>query len=124
MRGRKPKPTHLKLLHGSRRPINKHEPKPKLERPPCPARLCPEAKKAWREIVPELERLGLLTTIDGQALARYCDMHAIYVEAMIFLKDNPKVYSLRDESGKLKCLVQVPQVAMARSFAKLANQLG
>lgn len=73
MRGRKPKPTKLKLLDGTRKDrINQQEPHPKAAEPVCPDWLPAEAKRKWRELAPELFRLGLLTVVDGEALAAYC----------------------------------------------------
>ncbi len=46
-RGRKPKPTALKVLEGNpgKRPLNLNEPKPEKKAPKCPSWLEPEAKK-------------------------------------------------------------------------------
>ena len=72
--GRKPKPTHLKLLEGepNRNRINFDEPKFKPKAPKCPSWLSPEAKREWRRLAPELERLGLLTGADMAMFASYC----------------------------------------------------
>jgi len=82
-RGPSPKPTHLKLLEGNpgKRPINKHEPKPKPTTPSVPKWLNPLAKKEWRRISKELIGLGLLTCVDGAALAGYCTAYAAVQEA-------------------------------------------
>lgn len=82
MRGRKPKPTHLKILEGNpgKRPLNKNEPKPMPIAPKCPHWLSPEAKREWKRVAPELERLGLLTQIDRAALAAYCQAYARWRE--------------------------------------------
>ena len=44
-RGRKPKPTALKVLEGNpgKRPLNENEPKPERKAPECPSWLEPEA---------------------------------------------------------------------------------
>lgn len=72
--GRKPKPTQLKLLHGTFRPdrANPNEPRPEIAPPPVPAWLTGEARRLWEEIVPELVALGILSRIDGPSLACYC----------------------------------------------------
>ena len=46
-RGRKPKPTALKVLEGNpgKRPLNDHEPIPPKGELKCPSWLLPEAKK-------------------------------------------------------------------------------
>ncbi|MBO8169974.1 MAG: phage terminase small subunit P27 family [Thermoanaerobacteraceae bacterium] len=66
--GKKPEPTKLKLIKGTeKRYINENEPRPQPIAPDPPSWLPTEAKKAWKELAPELERLGLLTAIDGPA---------------------------------------------------------
>lgn len=83
MRGRKPTPTHLKVLRGNpgKRPLPANEPQPKPKAPPCPAHLDAEAKREWRRMVKELEPLGLLTKIDRAALAAYCQAWSRWVQA-------------------------------------------
>lgn len=72
--GHNRKPTHLKVIQGTARPsrMNKNEPKPPPIAPKCPARLPAKAKKEWRRLAPDLERLGLLTRLDRDALADLC----------------------------------------------------
>lgn len=68
-RGPRPTPTALKLIKGERKDrINFDEPKPTPGRPTMPSWLPLEAKKLWRQIAPELERMGVLTKADGLAL--------------------------------------------------------
>ena len=77
-RGRKPKPTALKLVDGNpgKRAINRSEPKPAEGAPTCPSWLPVEAKAEWKRVVPELERIGVLTKVDRGALAAYCQAWA------------------------------------------------
>ena len=85
MRGRKPKPSKLKLIEGNRgkRPLPKKEPKPPISEkcPLTPRWLCPEAKKEWKRLAPELHRMKLLTQFDLAALAGYCTAVARLIEA-------------------------------------------
>ena len=76
--GNRPKPTRLRVLEGNRSksPLPKGEPTPPVGAPRCPAWLCGTAKHEWRRLVRELEPLGMLTRIDGEALAHYCDLHS------------------------------------------------
>src|SRR4051812_21402132 len=69
MRGRKPKPTHLKLLDGNpgKRPLNAGEPKPERRIPTCPAHLNPTAKAEWKRLARQMHVLGIVTT----STARY-----------------------------------------------------
>lgn len=73
-RGPKPKPTRLKKLAGNpgKRKLNRREPLPAAGTPGCPAWLTEAAREEWRRVVPELEQLGLLTHLDQQPLACYC----------------------------------------------------
>ncbi len=81
--GPKPKPPALKVLEGNpgHRPINTDTPKPRPIAPKCPSWLDPEARKEWRRVAPELERLGLLTGVDRAALAGYCQAYARWRQA-------------------------------------------
>jgi P27 family predicted phage terminase small subunit len=69
-----PKPTALKLIEGNpgKRPVPKGEPRPLEVAPELPTWLPGRARDAWIELAPELERLGLLTAIDGPAFAAAC----------------------------------------------------
>lgn len=91
MRGRKPKPTRLKLIDGNpgKRPINGREPQPPSAQPTCPAHLNPSAKAEWKRLARDLNRIGLLTLIDRAALAAYCQSYGRWVEAERKLKETP-----------------------------------
>src|SRR6185312_2686519 len=60
MRGRKPKPSALKLLAGNpgKRALNKREPRPRREIPSPPAHLSDGARTAWGALSTRLDRLG------------------------------------------------------------------
>ena len=90
MRGRKPKPTHLRVIEGNpgKRPINKKEAKPRATIPAAPAHLSAVAKAEWKRISPELHKLGLLTRIDRAALAAYCTAWGRWVDAEKMLREH------------------------------------
>ena len=113
--GAKPKPTALKVLYGNpgKRPLPKNEPKPKPIAPECPEWLHKDAKKEWGRIVPELERLDLITVVDMAALSGYCESWAQYKEATEFIHKHGSVYPIKDDQGRVKYLQQVPQVSIA-----------
>lgn len=83
MRGRRPKPTRLKVLTGNpgKRPLNMDEPRPEAAIPDCPSELGPVAKQEWARLVGDLAKLGLLTNLDRAALAAYCAAYALWAEA-------------------------------------------
>ena len=120
-RGPSPKPTALKLLQGNpgKRPLNEREPKPRKDMPRCPAWLSSEAKKVWRRLVPELRAMRVLTIVDGDALAAYCQTFARWRAAEEYLARHGDVYPIRDEARRIKCMQQFPQVAIARSLLQI-----
>ncbi len=88
IRGRKPKPTALKVLEGNpgKRPLNDNEPKPRPIAPSPPSWLPREAKKQWKELAPALEKERLLTEVDGLAFAMLLLHWAQVAEATKILK--------------------------------------
>ena len=85
MAGRRPKPTHLRVLEGNpgHRRINKDEPKPtpRVRVPAPPKHLGKEGRAEWRRVGKDLVALGLLTSIDRPALAAYCQAWQRWVGA-------------------------------------------
>jgi P27 family predicted phage terminase small subunit len=83
MPGRRPKPTRLKLLQGNpgKRKLNREEPKPRPSLPEPPVYLSSEAKEHWGVVAAQLSEAGLLTDLDRDALALYCEAYARWVHA-------------------------------------------
>lgn len=83
VRGRKPKPTHLKLVTGNpgRRKLPTNEAKPKAALPKAPIELMADAKVEWRRISKHLFALGLLSDIDRGALAACCQSYGRWISA-------------------------------------------
>jgi P27 family predicted phage terminase small subunit len=112
MRGRKPKPTHLKLLEGNpgKRKINRREPRPKGGKLLPPAWLRKEAKAEWRRVLAAMPP-GLYTQADRQLLVQYCQNVArvaeiekiIREQGLTFVTDNGYI-AQRPEVGMLNRL--------------------
>jgi P27 family predicted phage terminase small subunit len=81
--------------------------------------LSAEAKRAWRETVPVLKRMRILTRIDRDALAAYCQTYARWKAAELFLDQHGEVYPIRDDTGKIRYMQPFPQVAIARSHLQV-----
>lgn len=115
-RGRKPKPTALKMLEGNpgKRPLNENEPKPPKGTIRCPTWLEAEAKKEWRRLAPSLEAMGVLTTADITAFAGYCQAYARWKEAEEFITQHGSIF--QTSSGYVQ---QVPQVSIAQQNLKI-----
>jgi P27 family predicted phage terminase small subunit len=115
-RGRKPKPTAVKIAEGNpgKRRINGREPKPAGSLPDCPAHLSAEAKAEWDRIAESLNKIGLLTQVDRTTMAAYCQCYGRWVEAEQKLKDTPSI--LRMPSGYIQ---QSPWLTIANKQLEL-----
>lgn len=139
MKGRKPKPTALHVLNGNPskiKDLGKNEPKPIPIAPKCPTWLHKNAKKEWKRIAPQLERLGLLTQVDMAALAAYCESWAQYREAIEFIHKKGSAYPIweREVDGSIKYddrgqpilryMQQWPQVSIANKALQNIKAFG
>ena len=82
-KGRKPKPTHLRLLSQlpSSKKLNKNEPKySKIEVEP-PEHLDNAAKAEWHRIYRDMAGQGMITTVDRAAISAYCVSYSRWVKA-------------------------------------------
>jgi len=126
MKGRKPKPTHLKVLEGNRghRKLEPHrEPAPRNPRPRCPHYLRGEARKRFQLLARELYRTGILTIVDTDILAVYCEAYGRWREASAELKT--QTYIIQTTNGNW---IQNPLVGLVnkaeQQMLKAAEQLG
>lgn len=78
--GPKPAPTALKKLAGNpgKRALGE-EPRPEGGPPQCPEWMPEEGRRQWERVVPELDRLKLLTKVDGAVLEGFCAAYAEFV---------------------------------------------
>lgn len=124
--GHNRKPTALKILAGTAQPCRlKNEPKPAPVAPKCPSWLNKEAKKKWKELAPKLEKLGLLTELDGEKFAALCLHWSLMVEAARGVKDRGVLIPSAREDG---ALVKNPSLQILRdnstAFDRYAAQFG
>ncbi|MBE0428396.1 MAG: phage terminase small subunit P27 family [Thermoleophilia bacterium] len=85
MRGRKPKPTALRVIEGNpgKRPLKDNEPKPKPLLGGCPKHLTGDARQAWQHYA----ALGYwLTEVDSCLLEVLCVNIGIWKEARAIIK--------------------------------------
>lgn len=122
-RGRKPKPSHLKILDGNtgRRPKKSQEdrsPRPRPTAPEPPKALSAEARAEWGRVVPELDRIGMLTVVDRAALVVYCETWSTYVRAQADVKRRGVLVT-----GYRGSRVKNPALQIARDAAQLVRAM-
>src|SRR5260221_1661848 len=117
-RGPPPQPRTLRLLRGNpgKRSLHSGEPRPPSATPSCPRWLSPEAKRAWRGLIPLLRAMRILTRVDRDALVAYCQTYARWKAAEEFLVKHGEVYPLRDEHGNVRYMQAFRQVSIARDL--------
>lgn len=120
MRGRKPKPLELRVIHGdaARRRAEENHPQPRRVLPRCPEHLTGEAAKAWKRLARDLYDAGLLTTVDRDALATYCIVYARWVDAEAKVSAVGPV--IKTEAGNL---IQNPYLSVANRALEQMGKL-
>jgi P27 family predicted phage terminase small subunit len=120
--GGRPKPTHLKIIEGNpgKRRLNQREPQPtRGEMPDPPDFLNEHGKLEWVRLAPELYRLGLLTSVDLNPLAAYCQAFGRWLQAeraLAEMKDRPaNGLVIKTTSGNA---IQNPLVGTANKAAR------
>jgi phage terminase small subunit len=84
------KPHALKLLQGTDRPsrTNLNEPKPQVGAPDMPRSLTPAAKLYWKQIMPHLLSMGVVSVADGAAMIALTECYSELVTARLALSAN------------------------------------
>lgn len=112
-RGPTPTPTAILQRRGSREVASRaNEPQPELGAPRCPAWLDKDAKAVWRQLVPQLDAIGVLTKIDGNALARYCRLFVRWKQCDAFVRKYGETYVAAYTEGKPTSFQQFPEVGI------------
>lgn len=83
MRGRKPTPTNIRMLHGNpgKRALPKNEPQLSACLLHAPKDLTPEAKKAWPQFAKPLAEAGITVPLDAWALRVLAETYAVWRKA-------------------------------------------
>ena len=114
MRGRKRKPSHLKVIQGTARADrqNPNEPQPKVpdDVPRPPRHLKPMAKAFWKANAPDLYNTGLLTQIDLVAFESMSACYANWRAALDHIEQHG--YSYVNDKGQI---VKNPMVSVYNS---------
>ncbi len=133
--GRRRTPTALKLAHhmpSLKNQTNREvEAPPIAELPPCPAYLRGHAADAWAHYTEEMHDLGMLTTLDLDLLAAFCEAvrqhrECCELEALLAVQDpvtRGMVVRSAGGSAYLNPLLTAKQGA-ARDMARIGQMLG
>lgn len=124
-KGRKPKPLALQLIEGEKNKdrINDAQPKPRPVAPKVPKELSPVAKKHYKKISETLERLGVLTEIDGAALFAYCAAYGRWIEAEQTIKEKGLLYKSPAGAVGVSPMVRIANQAIDQMM-KIASEFG
>jgi P27 family predicted phage terminase small subunit len=134
MRGPKPKPIELRVLHGAAAErAHAEHPQPRRALPRCPDNLEGEAAKCWHRLARELYDAGLLSNIDRDALANYCIAYARHQKAEEMVAKSSEMLKAKDTvdaDGNVKAggFYQNPWLSIANkaqeTMLKLAAEFG
>lgn len=100
--GRRPLPTPLKIMRGTLNTTkaNKNEAKLPVKVPPPPKFLTGEEKKWYKRMGKQLVVAGLMTVVDGLALAMLSRALCQYIKAGGNLNDTGLVVKLKPKEGE------------------------
>jgi P27 family predicted phage terminase small subunit len=121
MVGRKPLPTHLKVVKGTARPhrMNDAEPKPPVSAPEAPDHLDERAREKFGRMAQLLAAHGIMSELDAAALGRYCVIWCRWVDAETEVKNRGPV--VKTAGGNI---IQNPFLAIAnRCLAQMARPI-
>lgn len=142
-RGPAPKPSAIKKLSGNPgKRANRNEPQPRAKRPKMPAHFTPSAggevsdkglkaqqefyeiaRAEWRRVVRELGAVpGLVTSVDADGLAMYCETYARWVIASQKLAMDGMVVEMATQNGG-KYMAASPYMAIVNQCLKTMKQL-
>lgn len=118
--GRPRIPTVLKVLENKIKPEDvKYEPKPALVTPKPPKWLRDDkiAYQEWKRVVPALEKLGLITEVDGAALEMYCNAWSRWRKA----EEQLKIEGMTFTSMKNNYQCASPWIGIAQKYAQICR---
>lgn len=120
-KGRKPTPSHLKVVRGTKRADRgaKNEPTPDRARPSAPSDMSDRGREAWGYVVAVLDRMGVLTEADAMAVELMCEARADWLSARDeIIASGGETYTT--EGGLIKAH---PAVAMRNDAARRLQSL-
>ena len=129
VRGPAPTPSAVLEKRGSwRAKQNRREPRPEPGRPVCPTWLNKDAKRAWKQLVPLLEAMRVLTKVDRNALARYVETWTRWRRCAQFIEKHGESYPVKDSKDRVLGFKAFPQaklsLELSAQLSRLEQQFG
>lgn len=119
------KAAQLKVLQGNfRKDRDSHGPQVDLTAPPCPVWLTKSAKKYWKQVAPELEKVGLISLIDSAAFAAHCDSAGRYEDITRELKTIDDMLSNTPQGFKVQNVLWQIRNKLWEQVMKSSNEFG
>ena len=122
----RPKPTKLKIIEGNpgKRPLPENEPKPRPKAPSIAEGLDDNAREMWEFLAPKLEKMGLLTEIDGDSFANLCQLRSRLVAIRKFINEENRslvqeVHKPDPDGGMRKEYKPSPYVVMEKQYMEI-----
>lgn len=122
-RGPRPEPTAIKIARGTAKSPRKTEPAPPATGIVMPGHLGEVAQAKWRELLPLLQAVKVMTDADVEALARYCDTYEWWLATRAKLRKEGDTYPILNDGGEIKYIAQRPEVSIAHKLATQLRQL-
>jgi P27 family predicted phage terminase small subunit len=88
-----------------------------------PSHLGEVAQAKWKDILPLLQAVKVMTRADVEALARYCDTYEWWIATRAVLKKDGDTYPILNDAGEIKYIAQRPEVSIAHKLAAQLRQL-
>jgi P27 family predicted phage terminase small subunit len=122
-RGPKPTPTAIKIARGTNR-TKKGSRAAAASRPDRDAKAPWQSRGSkWRQLLPLMQQVRLMTRADIEALARYCDTYEWWLATREILKRDGCTYPILNDGGEVKYIAQRPEVSIAHKLATQLRQL-
>jgi P27 family predicted phage terminase small subunit len=123
-RGRKPRPTALKILAGTRSDrINTAEPVVPADAVAPPAWLTGDALLKWHQIVPQLVAAGVARNLDVEAAARYCWVWSQWRRHAQLCERGADVLVMKAEDGSPRYAQIGPSATLVTKYAAILARL-
>lgn len=123
--GRPRKPTKLKIIQGTDQPcrMNPDEPMPEEGRPKVRGEMSQNTKAEYERLIEDIEKLGVLTEVDGLAIEICAQNLATYWDCIDILEKEGRTYTVQNKETGYKSVNKRPEIAIADAAQKNATSL-